>query len=319
LALGYYALLWLRGPTGDFLDLAQYLPDMMLPAELQGQPHSMPAARVMADQPIRQGTIPAPNSTSDATDSAEVQASFTTTEEPTPGKSNVVGDRYGSETHAEQPVEEPAALDIQAAAPLAGDATSAGAQRPAKAPSFTADELADALQAARDAQPSLMAGNLEDGREIQRAKGAAYSALADLAQKATLVDVSTATESLAAALQAAEELYRLTLSDPHTRREVAVITPKWIASPHRKHGGVFFAASLSNPQQAGDTIECQAALESGQSLTLLVPPGLADRLDDSLRLVGVIGWIVDEPAAQLSGYAGDAKQAVWVGKLIPVE
>src|SRR5690606_17895353 len=31
--IGLYVLLWLRGPAGDMLDIAQYLPSFMLPAE----------------------------------------------------------------------------------------------------------------------------------------------------------------------------------------------------------------------------------------------------------------------------------------------
>ncbi|MEX2308022.1 MAG: hypothetical protein WD738_10540 [Pirellulales bacterium] len=321
LALGYYALLWLRGPTGDFLNLARYLPQVILPAELQAHPGQLEAvapatADVAAEPPMSARESPAETTVSPA----EVQAAHTTTDEP-PAKSQPVDDRYGSETAtAESPAEEPATLDVPAAAPLADDSATADSAGVTNAPSFTADELAAALQAAKEAQPSLVAGKLDDGREVQRAKGYSYSLMADLAQKATFVDPSSASESVATSQQAADELFRQTLSNAHTRSEVALILPKWIGSPHRKHGGVFFAASLTNPQNAGSVIECNASLETGQSsFTILVPATLADRLGDSSRPLGIVGWIVDKPAEHVTGYTGQAPQAVWATTLIPLE
>jgi hypothetical protein len=35
--------------------------------------------------------------------------------------------------------------------------------------------------------------------------------------------------------------------------------------------------------------------------------------------VGVVGWIVDNPAEKVSGYTGEAQQAIWAGQLIPLQ
>jgi hypothetical protein len=140
-----------------------------------------------------------------------------------------------------------------------------------------------------------------------------------LAQKATFVDALSNAGSVAASQQSTHELFRRTLADTHTRREVAVIVPKWIASPNRKHGGVFFAAALTEPRDAGNVTECEGVLETGQSTTLLVPTALTDRLEDSSRPLGIIGWIVDQPVEQVIGYTGQAQQAVWVSRFIPLE
>jgi hypothetical protein len=319
-ALGYYALLWMLGPGGDFLHVAQYLPPGMLPADLKAEPRQLPAAAPPTPAPAKdQAELAASNPAETASESAEVQAAFTTTDDLAPAQSPAEDDRYGIEATTAPAAEEPAALDVQVAAPLAANTPSASSPRPANAPSFTADELAAALEAAKQAQPSLMAGSLEDGPAVQRAKANSYLLLADLAQKATFVDASPKPESIAASQQAAEDLFRITLSDAHTQGEVGNIVPKWIASPHRKHGGVFFAAALTGGAQAGSVIECSGAIAAGQSLPILLPPALADRLADSSRPLGIVGWIVDQPAEHITGYAGQAQQAIWVGKLIPLE
>jgi hypothetical protein len=184
-AFGYYALLWMLGRDGDFLKIAKYLPQVMLPAELR----QLSAAAPLAAPPTPNtnhtqstGTNPAAT----PSEPSEVQAAFTTTTEPAPANTPDTGDRYGIETTTPPPTQEPAALDVQTAAPLAENAPSPPAPRPANVPSFTVDELTAAVQSAKVAQPSLAAGNLEDGPDVQRAKANSYLLLADLAQKATL-------------------------------------------------------------------------------------------------------------------------------------
>ena len=74
---------------------------------------------------------------------------------------------------------EPGPFEPTDAAPLAD----ADASQVVGAPTFTADELAVALQSAKEAQPRLVEGDLRDGRAVQSAKGASYSLLSDLANK----------------------------------------------------------------------------------------------------------------------------------------
>lgn len=333
--LGYYALLWLRGTDGDFLNLARYLPKMMLPGEFQAAPRqvavNVPQSTPPQVEPAELATDPPKTSTPPPVeDTAEVpaepvdepaeeQASFTTPAEPVAPPADE-DDRYATTTgDAETPPAEPAPLDEPAAAPLTEEVAAIESVSIDNSPTFTADELAAALDAAKDAQPKLVEGRFSDGREVQRAKGFSYSLLADLAQKATFVDAKSNPESAANSQAAAEELFRQTFADDKTRSEVALILPKWITSPNRKHGGAFFAATLTNSEKAGTVVECTAELEGGQSLQVLVPPALADRLGDSSRPLAVVGWIVDQPAEHVAGYTGSAPQAIWAGNLISLE
>jgi hypothetical protein len=349
LAGGYYALLWLRGPSMDFLQVAPYLPQAMLPSSFHNEPRQLaaslppstpaPAPAETVEQPDVEATEPVepaefaasqPEETADET--PEMPASYTTTEDQAEASTAPEDDRYaldtaageimdaepldGDEIASEPPAEVVEAISDEAPAEAAPAAEVA---RPVDAPSFTAADLSAAYDAAKIALPSLISGNLADSREIARAKGYGYSMLADLAQKAAFVEATAPTDTTMQLQQATDELFQQTLSDDHTRGEIAVILPKWLASPNRKHGGVFFAATMTDSESKGSVTECRAELESGQSITVLVPAAAAGRLAESSRPMAVLGWVVDRPMEQVEGYTGAATQAIWVNRLIPLQ
>jgi hypothetical protein len=186
-------------------------------------------------------------------------------------------------------------------------------------PTFTPDELAVALRTAEESQPNLIAGDLSDGREVQRAKGLSYSLLCDLAQKVAFVDAESRADYANSLTTKAEELFRQTLTDSHTRAEVAVIVQKWIESPHRKHGGVFFGGTVTRDVDKGSLLECQFDIGDGQALTVLVPPTAGNQLSESPQPLGVVGWIVDDATTQVGGYTGEARRAIWAAQIIPLQ
>ena len=238
LALGYYALLWILGPTGDFLNIAHNLPSAVLPAEFQSELATRPVESRPAE-PTNE-TFAAASEETNAPDTAE-QTSYTA----------AADDRYGTTTEPSSAGDQPPMpFEEATAAPLShGDEPGIG--RIANAPSYSADELAVALQAAQEEQPKLMAGSLDDGADVRRAKGFGYLRLCDLAQKLAFVDTATRADYANALVTDAERLLQQTLADEHTRGEVARIVPMWIDSPHRKHGGVFFAGSSTAKRRKG--------------------------------------------------------------------
>jgi hypothetical protein len=187
------------------------------------------------------------------------------------------------------------------------------------APSFTSNDLSAALDTAKRAQPSLIEGNFTDSKDVARAKGLSYAALADLAQKATFVDAAAQPTEVSPLQQATEDLFRQTLAEPRIRSEVAVILMKWIASPNRKHGGVFFSGNVADKQQAGTVTECRVEFENGESINVLTPSASADAGQDLTHPQAVVGYIIDQPADKIEGYTGAAKQAVWTNRLVPLE
>ncbi len=332
LGLGYYALLWLRGPEIDFLQVAKYLPQAILPASFHPAPRQMAAAPPVRStvedtpaEPISDEPAPTADETAKAADAtpkdadapAEKLATFT---EPVDAKKSAAadGDRYGIKDSAGDKPAEPAAFDVPPATPVKEIATPREPVHISGAPSFTATELSAALEAGKGAEAGLVDGNLADDREVARTKGFSYSILADLAQKVTFADAASSNE-VVKLQQEADELFRKTLATPHARDEVSQIVPKWITSPNRRQGGVFFAGSVVSHDAKGTVSQCSVDLGGGQSLPVLVPAEQGDQLKGSSSPVAVVGWIVDKPAEQVAGYTGSAPQAVYAAKLIPLE
>lgn len=334
LALGYYALLWLRGPEIDFLEVAKYLPKAALPASFQTTPKKsavsppstmiddLAAAEKNREAAPETNEQPATSDTPAAKESpAEKQAAFTTPVEP-PKANAPTGDRYATppaKTEAQAPAHEPATLDAPPAKALTEGAPKSEPIKIVGAPSFTTEELATALQAAKDARPALVTGNFNDGTEVKRAKGASYAAMADLAQKSLFVAMPASPADEAKMTEQVDKLFKATLLDAHTRDEVAQIAPMWIASSHRKHGGVFFAGSVTHQAPKGSVVECNVDLGGGKSLVVLTTPSAVQQVAGSARPVGVVGFIVDKPAEKVQGYTGSATQAVFAPGLLSLE
>lgn len=330
LALGYYVLLWIRGPQIDVLDAAKYLPKAMLPSSFSQPPQpklaaapAIPPASDTAAQPPAAEPSAAPGDTAQNADAvkpndapAEKQASFT--EPVNPNKAPTADDnRYGAAAPAGDKAAEPAPFSPQPAAPVSDNppAPASDVVHISGVPSFSATDLAAALVAAKDAQTGLVTGSLSDGINVAKTKGFSYSILADLAQKATFVDPSAA--DAAKLQQDANTIFRETLSTPHARDEVAQIVPKWIGSPNRKQGGVFFAGNVVVGDKQGSVVEGTVDIGAGQPLPVLLSPAMADK--PPTGPVAVVGYIIDKPADRITGYSGTAPQAVFVGKLIPLQ
>jgi hypothetical protein len=285
LALGYYVLMWITGPSGDFLNAARYLPSAILPREFRS-----PVVTVRDSDPISSDSIASETIESPALDDGDQEPVNT---EPTPAP---------VETGEITPTEEAGETAVVAGAP-----------------SFSADELAVALRKAQEAQAGLVTGNFVDGGELKRTKGQSYMAFCDLAQKAIFVE-TVSNASYASALEREfEDLVRTTLADTHAQEEVAHLVPLWIKSTKRTHAGILFAGRVTNQADKGTVIECQVDFGGGEPLTVLVAQEQAESIESSARPIGVMGWLVDRPAENVHGYTGNAPQAVWAGRIISLE
>jgi hypothetical protein len=268
-AIGYYVVLAVAGPEGDFLQLARYMPSAVLPGSF-ARPE-LPIEK----QPIVTG---------------ERQASFAAP--PSTG---------------EQELGEPRGFT----APQATEIGEADLPRVVAAPAYSPAELAASLEAARGAKAGLMAGSLADGNAVQRTKGASYSILSDLAQKVTFAASAAGND-----VDHAAELFRSVLSNAQIREEVARIVPLWIGSKHRTHGGVFFGGTIVERKERGSVVEAQVDIGSGAPLSVLMLPVLANQLEAGGGPVGIVGSLVERPSEAISGFEGEAPQAIWVGRVV---
>ena len=306
LSLGYLALLYLRGPDGDLLHLAQYLPSVVLPEAFQSAPVRIAQS---AEPPAPSVGAAAEEPVAEATDSENVPASYVeespTAPAPLPTDTAAEDDRYDN---APSPLEEPAAAPIApATAPL-----------PLSGPIYTTEQLNGALDAGEQAKSGLVTGDLSDAA-VRRTKGMSYAKLCDLAHALVFLDRSSPTDESKQLQQRAGQLFGEVLSDARVRDEVNRIAAIWIDSPHRRHGGVFLAGQLSGGQIAGDVYEYQLAVDQGDKLVLLMQEPLDPLVGGSNHLLGVVGTIVDKPAEQVTGYRGTAPRAIWVESTIPLD
>jgi hypothetical protein len=332
---GYLVLLWISGPSADFFNLAQFFPSAILPQSMQAkdsaQPNvpsslldqlEVPPPAQFADVPA--DTLPAPPeavSTSvgqtESASSPERQASFDAPAPTSPPLPIANDDRYADAVSHQTPI----AADAPPADPLLSfPATPVAAQASPKiagAPSYSSDQLATTLAAAREARHGLIAGSLND-QTVMRTKGLSYSKLAELAEVLTFADVQNGAASAATSPSPSVAMFAETLAQPRIREEVARIVPVWIGSPHRRHGGIFFAGTIVSRTQQGPLVECKVALDVATSLTVIAAADLVDRLPSD-GPIAVVGSLVDRPAERIEGYSGGATQAVWATSLVPLD
>jgi hypothetical protein len=319
LAIGYFALLWLKGPSADFLQVAKYVPQKLLPASFVSAPLREESALAPPPATVAD-TAPEPT----MEDSGNVPASF-----ETPAKSPVNDRPAGNENRDAAPsstqgatlanskngapsTSEPRRFAAPNAASLAGeDAQIVGA------PLYTVAEFATTLAQAQKAQSGLITGDLSDAA-VRREKGMSYAKLCDLAQVVTFCDDASAGDRLSELRRDADEVFKTVLATPHAQSEVAQIASIWISSPHRQHGGVFLAGTIHGGDAAGDTYEYQLDTEAGGDLKLVLPRPLDARVAAG-HPVGIVGSIVDNPASKVSGYTGNSPRVIWVHDVIPLE
>jgi hypothetical protein len=332
LALGYYALLWIRGPELDVLDVAKYLPKAALPPSFQKvakspiKPAPAPAPSTMAADLAASDKVvnseSAPETPSATEQPAEKQATFNEpvadTKTTTPND-----DRYASPTpKTDTAPREPAPLETPPATALTDTAPRSEAPnqvRISDAPSFTLADLTASIQIANEAEATLAKGNLSDGREVQQTKGKSYMAIADMAQKAALVDATAASADVAKVEQQVDDLLRRTFADNHVREELTQIVPKWLNHPKRPHNGAILAGNVKHTENKGSVVEYTVDMGGGASTTILVPAAPGQQADQSTRPIAVAGWIVAKPGDQVAGYTGSAPQAVFAKRLVPLE
>jgi hypothetical protein len=320
LAIGYFALLWWKGPSADFLEVAKYIPAKFLPSSFVSA-----APRDENVVTTRPESVAAEPAAKDSTaESANMPASFEAPVKPLAGKPGGEDDRYAtsprSGTAAPEYVktpksaqEEPRRFAPPAAAPLSGDEAHI-----IGAPLFTVAEFAATFAQAEKAQAGLVDGDLSDPA-VRKQKGLSYKQLCDLAQVVTFCDDSSTPDRLKELRQNADELFQKILSTAHARDEVAKIAAIWIDSPYRKHGGIFMAGTVRGGEIAGDSYEYQLTTEGGGELQLLLPRPIDTHVAAAGQPVGIVGSIVDEPAHKVSGYAGDSPRVIWVRDVIPLD
>ena len=268
LMLGYFALLWWRGPDGDLLGVADRIPSTLLPASFDEAGDSR---GLVSDAPA-----PSPEAQSDV-ERATFESNI-----PSPTES---GD-----------VAEPRPLTPEGAKPLVANATVQDA------PSYTQEQLNAAIALAATARERLVTGALNDAA-AKRTKGESYVQLCQIAETLTFLADDNA-QTVADSQDSGRQFFAELLQDPTSREEIAQIAVRWIGYPKRPHGGVFFAGKVLSSQQTGSAQEVQLELVDGATVTVLTPEPSA--LDGTVGVVGSILEQPAERVTGYSGTADQA-------------
>lgn len=198
--LGLYALLWLRGPSGDVLHIAKYVPSFMLPASFD-KPDFDSSAEQLAEQPA------APSSD---------------------GNEAIVA------VENELPEAEPLLRDDPAVAPASAEEPIY--RGPIFAP-VNAGEFSELLAAAEPVAAQLGTGDLKS-KESVAIKGQAYMALARLADRSSYLNWPGHTPEETTKTLLAKQLFETTLRDEIVQRDLPQIALRWWQYAERPSPGI---------------------------------------------------------------------------------
>jgi hypothetical protein len=293
LMLGYFALLWLGGPSRDFLHLGPKLPSFILPDAFAPAVATVPSMR--RDQSNGTSQHAAANGKGHRS-----QAEPTQTEPTSAGHKihdpveyvEVPGDPRDSARTFPGPDWEPPAESASAAGqpalpvqPAPWDVSQGSA--------FSASAIDRALTAARNARDVLAKSSLADTK-ARPAMGTAYRELCDLAEAITYPEAGIDSDLIYRRRRDAGKLVRQLVRTK--RRELALIADYWIDSPRRSGSGIVLVGRVEDIRRidTADVYELRIALSGKRTVTVLssVEPPL--EIDDQAV---VLGSIVDQPVA----------------------
>lgn len=340
LAIGYYILLWIRGPEVDFLKIAPKVPRWMLPPSWSGessrQDEPRPkrrrrwtGAEAVDRKRLAISAAPPPGlNTASAAPEIEQVAS-----EPEPPRSRVEPDPAPART--QQPLED-ASLETGHETPAV--------EGPREFTPTTADELRAALaavepllgcehcqatgrvailgavskgKAAAASRARRGACTVCKGKGLGKITPQAYQALCRLAEVVTFVRLDSTAEDRDALRQGVQRA--LERVDERSKLDaVGRLADQSLHNPRRASRGIMLAGTVRDCEWEGDLYRTRLVLLGNPKLVTVYsarPPEPALRVQDRVL---ILGSIVDQPRDALPRYAGDLPQVVWGGLALPL-
>ena len=288
IVLGQYALLWLRGPSADYLHLAQFVPKSIFPSAQQQMlaPQIDAEEQLVSNEPgIEKPAIEQPAEELIAETPPVESEAVASVETP-----EVTRDDFVQPATAQLPEVKPAPR----ASLLPATNTSAA-------------EFAQLLPAARESAQALVDGDLST-RESFRAMGHAYMALCQLAERMDFVHGTNLDGDARNQALSAQALFRALAKQPGTHDELALIASRWWQHQQRSNRGIFLVGRIQNTEAVGLNALCQmSVVHAGEStlIPVLLPAGSVFQAGDS---IGVVGTIVAQPGTAIPGFTADLPQ-----------
>jgi hypothetical protein len=314
--LAGYALLWLKGPDGDLLGIADLLPASLLPAG--AAPASQEPLSLAGDRlppPATVGAASLPDAAASTEQPSESPLDFAE-ESHAPAGSDLAAAEVPSGVEA-QPLTPPATMHRDdAVTPTAAveavhwpTTPIVGELKGAKL--FSAADLGELIASADAAHRTFLAGDLARKEDVA-AMGQAYIELCKLAERFTLTDPKDFGNDLVTKQMAAKLIFRGAVGDPARRNDLAMIAGRWLEHARRPNQGVLLLGRVTDLQPQGKWTEY--TIETPLGSTVSVNKVLMDKIEFKFgEEVAVVGAIVANPSQAIAGYTGDAKQVVVAG------
>jgi len=306
LLLGAYGLLWFRGADGDFLGLAEWLPQALLPTSMRQMAETGDAAAVNSNlgadaaEHLQTSSTPEHAARSDSTrlDSAVVPATAT---EPVAEATTKDEESAGA---ADAP--NGASATIWPTTPIVRDLRGM--------PLYSVAQLSEATTAAEAAAPRLLAGDLAR-QESWSTMGPAYIALASLAERFTLTDPAAYGSDMIVAQAAAKEVFHSVLGNTARRADLSLIAARWLEHARRQNQGVIAVGRVAKVRPQGSWTEYSIEIPLGPTNSTAAV--LTDQTDFAVSdELAVVGAIILNPREHIDRYAGDAQQLIVAGYAI---
>ncbi len=272
--LGLYALLWIKGPGGDVMNLAHYLPTSMLPYAESVE--EMPANEMDVAGEMEQLLADSPPQENLSVLSEPLPS------EPEPQPQPPRRDETVQLATAEEPLP-PATISLPAS-------------------------FSQLLAAAQTAQPGLIEGDLSNNAAVAQ-KGQAYMAVCRLAQEIEWIREPSLDANSQTQIAAAQAIFDGIATEGSALRDLASIVSRWWGYEARPNQGIFLVGQIRNVQPLGGQTLCYVALDEPSTATVI--PVLLDRppAQGASRIL-VVGKIVAQPQSNLQGFAVDLPQVV---------
>ncbi len=268
--LGLYALLWLRGPAGDMLQVAQYLPSFLLPASF-AEPDFGLSDQQIVKQPLPPVVEEAPVEKELIAEAREVA-----TDVP----------------DAEPLVREDAAVAL------------ASAEEPAyRGPALSLvspQEFSELFATALEVANQLSEGDLST-RESVSSKGQAYMSLARLAEKSSYLNQPGLAPDETTKALSAKRLFSNVLADPVVQRDLPQIALRWWQYADRPNSGMIFTGKVERIEEtpAGPL----AYVSLGSTNAVPEVPVLIGQANHAVGdEIGVVGKILPQPQETLPDF-----------------
>ncbi len=282
--LGRYALLWLRGPSADYLQIARFVPRAIFPS---AQPQVF-APQIAAEDHFVSNDAPSEEPLDDEPAENLLAASEPVEREPV------------------APVEQPVVTrddSVQQATVQLPEV------RPSPKPSLlpstntNASDFEPLLATAHEAAQTLVDGNLST-KESFRAMGHAYMDLCQLAERFDFVHAANLDDDARSQALSAQALFRALSKRSAARSDLALIVSRWWQHERRPNQGIFLVGRIQDIEALGSHTLCQVAVVDAAESTLIpvLLPEATYRVGDQ---IGVVGTIVAQPRTVLPGFTAD--------------